>query len=305
MKIAYLVVAHRNPVLLGREFRALASDDADFFIHIDKKSDILEFTKEVGGIAHFLENRRPVYWAGFSIVHAVLDLIDAALNGPQKYDYFVLLGGSEYPLRSKAYIHEFLERHAGTEFIDMVKLPNLAAGKPISHITKFCVEPSTPLLSFAAKIMSRAGFLSRDYRKYLQGLEPFGGEMWWALTRGACEYIREFTRTQSKVVRFFYNVQVPDETFIQTVLGNSHFAKRVRRNLLFRDWSGGGSHPSLINDGHLAGFEAAKEIVLSDAFGSGEVLFARKFSDQTLPLIDRIEAMIVKKEKAGDGIAVL
>jgi hypothetical protein len=297
MKIAYLILAHKNPLLLRRAIAALSFGDADFFIHIDAKSDILPFLAINAQNVVFLEERIKVYWGEFSQVRAILALISAAINRPKTYDYFILLGGSDYPLQTKEYIHKFLDVHRGVEFIDMVKIPNLPAGRPISLMTRFCAESSTPLRRLAAKALCRAGILERDYRKHLHGIEPYGGETWWALTRDACQYISEFVRTQPGIVKFFTNTEVPDETFIHTIIGNSPFAKRTRRNLLYRDWSAGGAHPAMIGDSHVEQFGANDRVILTDAFGSGEVLFARKFSDGSLDLVDKIDAMIAGKDQ--------
>lgn len=299
MKIAYLVVAHRNPILLSREISLLQSDDADFFIHIDAKSDLDAFRRSVKSPVVFLEKRRNVHWAGFSIVQATLDLIELALQGPQLYEYFVLLGASEYPLRSREYIHRFLEEQSGFEFIDLVKLPSDLARKPLSHINKFCIESSVSFIRRGIGLITRLRVFQRDYLKGLQGLTPYGGEMWWALSRQACEYVIQFIRTHPEIVRFFRHVQVPDETFIHTILGNSKFLARIKRNLSFRDWSGGGRHPATISERHLELFEAVGPVIQEDVFGRGEALFARKFSDADSHLLDRIEAMIAMKESKG------
>ena len=230
-------------------------------------------------------------------VRAILALISAAINRSQTYDYFILLSGSDYPLQTKEYIHKFLGVHRGLEFIDMVKIPNLAAGRPISLMTRFCAESSAPLRRLVVKAMSRAGMLSRDYRKHLHGIEPYGGETWWALTRDACQYIIEFVRTRPEIVKFFTNTEVPDETFIHTIIGNSPFADRRRRNLLYRDWSAGGPHPAMIVESHVEQFGANDKVILTDAFGSGEVLFARKFSDESLDLVEKIDVMITRKDQ--------
>jgi len=52
----------------------------------------------------------------------------------------------------------------------------------------------------------------------------------------------------------------------------------------------------MLNDSHLRFFEEQDKISVEDEFGSGEVLFARKFSDDNLALIDRIDAMIERKK---------
>lgn len=45
VKIAYLVFAYKNPQLLERAIDRLSSDECSFFIHIDQKSSIHEFSR--------------------------------------------------------------------------------------------------------------------------------------------------------------------------------------------------------------------------------------------------------------------
>ena len=178
----------------------------------------------------------------------------------------------------------------------MVEIPNMAAARPSKLLTRYCVESSKPLQRLGAKTLSRLGVLRRNYRKHLKEIVPYGGETWWALSRPACQYISNFVRQRPDIVSFFSNSEVPDETFIHTVLGNSPFAQQARRNLLYRDWSAGGPHPAMISERHVEQFEKSDKIIFTDAFGSGEVLFARKFDDDSLHLVDRLDAMISKKD---------
>src|SRR5437899_3690277 len=130
MRIAYLVFAYKNPQLLKRTIERLSSEECAFFIHIDQKSSIKEFSEIRGDNVFFSEKRIPVYWAEFSGVQAILLLLRRALESTQDYDYFILLSGSDYPLRSVRYIHRFLEENRGLEFISTVRMP--AAGKRVS-----------------------------------------------------------------------------------------------------------------------------------------------------------------------------
>ena len=247
-----------------------------------------------GGNVAFLEHRYTVFWAEFSGVMAILSLIRRALHGPERYDYLVLLSGSEYPLKSQRYIHDFFRANKGTEFIDMVRIPNSRAGKPLSHINTFRVQSHRPVLQCVVKALSRLRCVRRNYRKALGSLEPYGGHTWWALTRDACQYICNFVDANPRVVRFFENAPQPEETFFHTILGNSVFRQRVRRNLVYEDWSAGGARPAMIGEKHLAYFEANRTIYIEDVFGSGEVLFARKYSDDNSEALDRVDAIIAR-----------
>jgi Core-2/I-Branching enzyme len=297
MKIAYLVFAYKNPQLLRREIEALSSANSVFFVHIDKKCNLDDFSLLRGDRVFFLDNRYIVYWAEFSGVLAILALIQRALQGPEHYDYLVLLSGSEYPLRSRSYIEDFFEDNNGSQFIDMVKIPNRSAGKPLSHINAFRVQSTKPFLRLIVKALARLGCVRRDYRNQLGALEPYGGHTWWALTRDACQYICNFVDHNPRVVRFFENASQPEETFFHTILGNSEFKSRIRRNLVYEDWSAGGARPAMIGEKHIAYFEAQQRVCINDAFGSGEVLFARKYCDENLGALGRIDAMIERDTK--------
>jgi hypothetical protein len=295
MKIAYLVLTHRNPNLLKRAIRALSSDSAAFFIHIDLKADTRDFSGIGGKNIYVSEERMPVYWAEFSQVEATIRLMRQALDSSARYDYFVLLQGSDYPLKSSKYIEEFLETNRGSEFMSVVKMP--APGYPLSKINKLRYPSAMAVRRFASRVLAKLGLARRDYRKYLGSLEAYSGDACWALSREACEYILEFARLNPHVETFFRNTFSSDEMFFHTILGNSPFRSRVQRSLLYRDWPVPGAHPAMLDDAHVTFFEQQQEVFVEDQFGSGEVLFARKFSDDRLDLLQRIDDMIERKEK--------
>jgi len=287
-------MAHKNPQLLKRAIRTLSSEDSSFFIHIDRKSNIEQFSGIGGENVLFSEKRIPVYWGEFSQVEAIILLLRQAMERPDGYNYFVLLSGSDYPLRSGQYIHAFLEESRGLDFIDLVKMP--APGKPISRINTLRFQSHMPIRRFAVRALAKAGMAQRDYRKYLGSLEPYSGGTWWCLTRDACQYILDFIEQNPHVTTFFQDTFAPDEALFHTILGNSPFASRIRRGLFYTDWSANGAHPAMINDQQVAFFEAQQKIHLRDIYGSGEVLFARKFSDDSLDLLQRIDSMIKRTD---------
>jgi hypothetical protein len=290
MKIAYLFFAYKNPRLIQKTIQHLSCDDSGFFVHIDAKCDLAGFAAIKGDNIFFTNTRLPVYWGEFSGVRAIQLLMQQALAQAHAYDYLVLLSGSEFPLKSRDYIHSFFEANRGTEFISMVKMPSVEAGKPISRINTLRVQSRQPVRRLFFRILARVGFAQRDYRKYLGNLEPYSGHTWWALTRQASEYILDFDRSNPHVAGFFENTFAPEEMFFHTILGNSPFKSRTRRNLVYEDWSARGSHPAMIDEQHIASFAAQEKVALQDAYGSGEVLFARKFSDDNLDMVRRIEA---------------
>ena len=147
------------------------------------------------------------------------------------------------------------------------------------------------------------GLAQRDYRKHLGNLEPYAGNTWWALTVDAVNYILEFVEHNKHVVDYFRNMFAPEEAFFHTILGNSPFVSRVRRNLVYEDWSVSGAHPAMINEQHLALFEAHEKLNVADVYGYGELLFARKFSDDSLDLLQRMDLPTKQKHGALKSMA--
>lgn len=283
---------------MKREIELLSSDDSAFFIHIDKKRDIRNFADLQGENVSFIDDRISVYWAEFSGVRATLRLMQRALNDSRCFEYLFLLSGSEYPIRSRRYIESFLEANRGSEFIRIIKVP--APGKPLSRVTTIRYESDKPVRRFASRALAKIGLAQRDYRMYLGCLEPYSGRTWWALTRRACEYILCFAEQNPQITRFFQDTFAPEEAFIHTILGNSEFLSKARGNLVYEDWSVGASHPAQINERHIVYFESREKVEdLSE--GPSELLFARKFSDDRLDLLDRIDAMIERKGKNSEA----
>jgi len=295
MKIAYLILAHSNPRVLNRAIGMLSTEDCAFFLHIDRKVDIRKFSDINGENVFISQERSRVYWGEFSIVEATLALLRKALERPEGYEYFVLLSGSDYPLRSGKYVGAFLEENCGSEFMNLVQMP--APGYPLSKINKLRYPSNKPARRFATRALARIGHSNRDYREYLPGLVPYSGSQWWTLSKRACQFILNFTESKPHVEEYFRNTFTSDEMFFHTILGNSPFRSQVRRNLVFVDWPNGGNHPALLGAEHVKFFEAHEKVLVNDEWGHGEMLFARKFSDDRLDLVDRVDDMIKRKEK--------
>lgn len=288
------MLVHRNPRLLERAIGALSSEDSGFFIHVDAKSVIPGFSGIVGKNIFFCEHRIPVYWAEFSNVEAILQVMQMALTSTVRYDYFVFMQGADYPLRSREYIQEFFDENRGKEFMSMVEMP--APGFPLSKINTLRFTSDKPFRRFLTRGLAKLGLATRDYRKYLGELKPYAGDACWALSREACEYIVEFSHRRPEVSAYFRNTHVPEESFFHTILGNSKFRDRVQKSLLYRYWPVPGHHPEMLSEKQVQFFEMQDKVWTQDQFGEGEALFARKFSDDSLNLVDRIDAMIEKKE---------
>jgi Core-2/I-Branching enzyme len=302
MRVAYLILAHNTPNHLSRLVRALDSPNADFFIHVDRKSDISPFRDRFSqSNVRFAEDRVAVYWGEFSIVQASVSLIREALNHLPAPHYLVLLSASDYPLRSSQYIEAFFLENQRRQFINMVQMPCEPVGKLLERLEQYWLQTPNDA-QFVGRVVARLNHLinnqlkliKRDYEKVFSGLVPYAGSQWWALTKDACRHVLEFIDSRSDVVKFFRNVAFPDESFFHTIIGNSKFATQVRRNLTFHDWSrSSGPKPAIIDMDHLNAFMKTPCLITEDPYGRGELLFARKFPDDSSHLTDFIDANLI------------
>jgi hypothetical protein len=282
LKIAYLILAHNAPRHLKRLIAALQSPSASVFIHLDSKSDLQQFEHLRGHRVFFTEQRVPVYWGDYSQVEAILIMIREAFRSPDNFDRFVLLSGADYPLQSADYIDTYFEARRDTEFINIVQMPSKEANKPISRLARFNVRPGgSGITRVCPKLWQILGRLlvRRNYEAHFQGRIPYAGSAWWALSRSACAHILEFVAREVKVVRFFQNTICPDESFFQSILGNSPYRSAISRNVTYCDWSSGGKSPAFISEKQFALVRAKSHLELNDIYGRGEALFARKFAD--------------------------
>jgi hypothetical protein len=301
MKIVYLILAHKAPNHLSRLVRSLDSPNAVFFIHVDRKTDILPFRNWLSRPnVTFLEKRVPVYWGEFSIVQATINLMSEAVRHVPLFHNLVLLSGSDYPLRSPKYIEAYFSRNQGYEFINLIPMPCEALGKRLDRLQQYRIQTPNDN-QFVGRAVSRLNDLindrlgiKREYSRALKSLLPYAGSQWWALTADACRYILSFIDSRPDVVNFFRHVYLPDESFFQTIIGNSPFAKHVTRNLTFADWSRPTGGPAIIDMDHLKAFIKTDSIIADDRYGRGELLFARKFPDDSSQLTDFIDAHLIK-----------
>ena len=286
---------------MKKAVQCLSCEDVSFFIHIDAKVAIKQFDSIRGKNVFFIDKRTTVHWGEFSQTEAIFLLIQQALAGAQPFDYLVLLSGSDFPLRSGRYVRGFLEKNQGREFITMFKLP--VTGMPISRLNTLRFPSTRPILRFVFRALAKVGLAQRDYRKYLGDLQPYSGHTWWALSRESCQYIMDFKQKHFEVAEFFKNTFASDEMLIHTILGNSPFKSRTRRHLVYEDWpvEGPRRHPNMMTAKHIDLFESQDEVAATDLHGPGEMLFARKFSDDDLHLVERVEQMIRKKDYQYQG----
>lgn len=281
MRLAHLIIAHKEPAQVERLVKRLSHEAGDVFIHLDKKSDLAAFSYLAGqqGV-RFIRNRQSIRWAGYSFTKAILTGMKEVLEaGP--YDFINLMSGQEYPIKPADALVDFLRNNLGHTFMSYE-----AEGSPWwqqninrveqYHSTDFNFKGQYQLQAWVNRVLPK--------RKFPLSYPLYGGNcaMYWTMSRACARYVVDFVDRHPALERFARFTWAPDEFLIPTILLNSPYRERViNNNLRYIDWSQGGPNPRFLTLRDLDKLKA------TDSF------FARKFDiRQDSRILDQLDKVI-------------
>ncbi|MGN0234374.1 MAG: beta-1,6-N-acetylglucosaminyltransferase [Bacteroidaceae bacterium] len=224
MNIAYLISAHTDPAQLCRLVLSLHSD-AEFFIHIDAKSRLEQFTSCLQlSRVHYIDERVDVRWGTMREVQYQMNLIRAAVTFPRKFDRIFFLSGMDYPMWSNARIVRWLEQQGEREILQGYCMDT-------SELDAWQRETYTVARPACRNV--RMGILLRKllrltgYRKQLhfsvQGnvWHLYKGSAWWCISQELAQFVLDQYDHNADLHRYFDSSFCPAETFIQTIAFNN------------------------------------------------------------------------------------
>jgi hypothetical protein len=306
MNIAYLILAHDQPSHLARLIKALSSDRAYFFVHIDLKTPISLF-KELVPVSKniiFLENaaRVKVYWCGYSIVIATLNLLRAAINWEVDFTRYCLLSGSDFPLKKNSHIEEVFS--TSTEFLRVDRKLDYNQNNYFSVNVKYIhlydsrfVNPKTRHSKRLSSTIERV--LKKIPRKRYQKIPLYHGSQWWALTDQCVRYIFQFLEENSDYMVFHKYTRASDEIFFHSIIKSSPFAGHiihdVEKVMSLTKYFESNEHGCHYIDWNSKGDSLPKVLDVSDTalLKKSAALFARKFEEgRSSALLKQLEEVI-------------
>ncbi len=264
LRMAHVILAHKNPAQLARMLDALEHPKFDFFIHVDKKTDIrpFAFLAQRRGV-YFIQKRVNVQWGCYSLVQAQLNGI-AEVLATKRYDYVNILSAQDFPLRSAESIYHFFQQNAGTEFISTTIYGEVEEwpDEDIHRVRDYNFHNwRLPGKYRLQNIVNRI----LPARKYPLSHAIVGRSQWFTITTGCAQYMMDFLKAHPEVVRYFKYVWGADEFIFSTVVYNSVYQDSIKDNLMYTDWSEKKPNPKLLTTKDF------KALIRSDK------LFARKF----------------------------
>lgn len=253
-KIAFLLLAHRDPARVAEQVRALTAHGDCVAVHFDRRSDASEFRalrNELAGVPGVAFARRVrCGWGMWSLVQATLNMARCARRSFDGITHYYLLSGDCYPTKSRGYLDRWLGENT-----DVIETHDFHTGGWIRTGLKeerlvyrhWFNERERPGAFYAMlNLQRRMGWR----REPPQDLKMRIGSQWWALRASTVEKLLGFMRRRPDVVRFFRTTWIPDESMFQTLVSHLVPAQEIRQgpptHLIFSDYG----KPVVFHDDH-------------------------------------------------------
>ena len=281
MKHVYLILAHNEFEVLKSLIRFLDHVNNDIIIHYDQKVDILPELYTKYSRCFVLKNRIDGCWGDYSLVKMELELLKHSIK-EGSYDLFHIISGVHYPLIPMSELHReyesvnkciFQQMHTDDEEIT-------ARMGRYHYFNRMMMSHSFG--SFGYKVGRMLWNTSKKHKKILniqrnKGFKFYKSSQWCTLTKEAVNYILTKER---EIKKRYSNTFCPDEYFVLSELMNSPLKDQIlfKQNLLKQDWVS--THPKIYT------LESFDELIASGC------LYARKFSNENIDLLNRIDDYI-------------
>lgn len=234
-------MAHGCFDVLESIISTLRHPNVSFVVHIDLKykGNIPSFLS--GDSIYLTPERLSVEWGGLSMVDCVKYLCEYA-HSLNKFDYFVLLSGNDYPVKSGSTIYEYLNKNKENNYIAGIELPNedspwiqggyrRLACYPIflKHKRIAAIEPKKYDIYNLREILKVILFnplkLSEALKVIFKGrprnngtdIKAFGGEMWWMMNAATIEQHLTYLHNNPDYYEYHRDTIVPDEIFFNSL----------------------------------------------------------------------------------------
>lgn len=277
-KHAYLIMVHNHAGLVNELLTLLDDSRNDIFLHVDLKADdnyVASLKRNLRFSSIYFSKRVRVSWGGFSQIRAEISLLKQATDTGH-YDYYHLISGADLPIKSQNQIHQFFESIQGLELVQFQQ-PQIDKQK-LDRVQRYFLFQEHDIrhsyfLSLIQRTLAKGQRIFKVDRTKKSGLTFQMGSNWFSITDDFARYILAKYPHYEKYFRY---TQCADELFIQTMLINSPFRKRLyhpefddstQGNMRFIVWVNHAPRDLVIED-----FESLKNT---------QLLFARKFNPDT------------------------
>lgn len=285
MKHAYLIIAHNEFKILEKLVHLLDDSRNDIYLHIDRKVKLIPNIKcQHAGLYVLNEKERlDVRWGSISQIKVELQLFIIASKN-HSYGYYHLISGVHLPIKNQDYIHKFYERCNQQEVLQFMSTNEEEITFKIKRLHLFVNNYLNPnkiirkidqLMWVTVLYFEKRLDLYRHCDKYY-----LKASQWASLTDKAVRFI---LKNKTDILKEYHHTFCSDEFYLATLLSRhpEMFSIKDSHELLKVQFHRG--NPITYTA------EAFMELVNSDC------LFARKFSEKHMDVVNRISNHISSK----------
>lgn len=233
MRHAFLIIAHNNWPLLARLVKKLDHPDNDIYLHIDKKSKLQqEVISQIEEVCQYSKvkfiKRYKITWGGYSQINGEMRLFEEAKKG--NYDYYHIVSGIDFPIKSMEYIHKFFVENQGFEFVhfcdEEITKASVLRFAQFRFLQEMIGKKKRGVLCLAERISLniQRKLLKVNRQKKYQNINFKCGSNWCSVTD---EFVSYLLSQEHNIKKMFAFSVCCDECFLQTMLYNSVFKKNI------------------------------------------------------------------------------
>ncbi|MEM9063638.1 MAG: DUF5928 domain-containing protein [Pseudomonadota bacterium] len=243
-KIAFLLLAHKDPDWVIEQAKTLTAHGDCVAIHYDARAKESDFSRIRSALSSnpnvALARRVKSGWGEYSLVQATLNIISAARARFKGVTHYFLISGDCFPTKSRGYFDRMLEDDR-----DIIETHDFFESEWIR--TGLREDRLVYRHWFNERKYKRLFYASLDIQRYLrwrkslpEGIQIRIGSQWWVLRAQTMNAVLGLLRERRDLKRFFKTTWIPDETFFQTLVAHVTPADQIRRepptHLLFSDY---------------------------------------------------------------------
>lgn len=247
MKIACLILAHKNSQQLKRLCDVLSRNGFFVFIHLDLKWKLTEEDRSIFASlkekCHIIDTKISTFLDHRSLVDASLALVREARDKVNP-TYYILMSAQDYPIKPLRELKELLNTNYPKPYIDCTPYDN---SNWVYHkfkwsILSYYVENIKHHCKsfFIRRVINRffrdveMAFLPTSLTTYNRlkkhGVQLYGGSAWWCLPDKAIDDIMLDISSNKQLFELYQKTYTPEETFFQTYIMRSSVANLVDIN---------------------------------------------------------------------------
>ncbi|OKS88479.1 beta-1,6-N-acetylglucosaminyltransferase [Mucilaginibacter polytrichastri] len=221
MRYALLIINHVSPLQTKRLIERLNNDYFDFYIQLDKKTDLKSYAilKDIRNVI-FIGKRITVTPGGYSALKANLAGLSQIIESEIRYHSISLISGSDYPTKRADEICDFLNIYKGKQLIAYDESWSQNIPEKISkyYLTDYHFTGK----QFAERLLNKIS----GKPEIPKMLKFIGKSAYWTITPNCATYVLAYI-DRLELDSFLKFTNGSDEFVFQSIIMNSPYHEEV------------------------------------------------------------------------------